>query len=201
MRILVLAALLAAPAAAQEVVGSGVVAGRAVELLSDGTWRERPPTAEGCTPVVGPLAFCSGPPEFTPTDDLEPGSPIDAQWRAGSARFAQVLHDATGEADGVTLDGIEAAVIDNAARFAGVAPQEVEVVATIPALVDEALGRTVVYVVALEGTPFVFQNTLLLLPDDHAQIMTFATGRGPDAELASLHQRFLDAFRIEDAAR
>ena len=192
-----LSAFLLAPAMAQDVVGSGVAAGRAVELMSDGTWRAVPDTPEGCRPVVGPLAFCSGPPAFVPADDLEAGSPIDAQWRAGDGRFAQILHATRGSRDGMTVGGLRSAVIDNAARFAEVDPARIAVLAEVPALLDGVLGTTLVYAVPLDGTSFLFQNTLLLLPTDHAQVMTFAVGAGPDPDMASLHQRFLDEIRVE----
>ena len=101
----------------------------------------------------------------------------------------------------MTAQGLKAAVIDNAARFARVEPGAIEVVAEVPALVDGVLGTTLVYAVPLEGTSFLFQNTLMLLPEDHAQIMTFAVGGEPTADLAGLHRRFLDAVRIDETAR
>ena len=50
--------VLATPAAAQDVVGSGVAGGHAVDLLSNGTWREIERTDEGCLPIEGALSFC-----------------------------------------------------------------------------------------------------------------------------------------------
>ena len=194
------ALLLTLPVAAQDVVGTGIVEGRAVDLLSDGTWRAQAPTADGCRPVAGPVSFCSGPPEFVPAE-LPPGSPIDAQWRAGDARFVQLVHGATGVEDGMTIEGIRAAMIDNAAIFAEVEPSEVKVMAEVPALVDGVLGTTVVYEALLDGTSFLFQNTLILLSEDHAQIMTFGIAQAPTADLAALHERFLDAIAIEPEAR
>jgi hypothetical protein len=49
---------IAASAVAEEIVGEAIVDGARVELLADGTWREVPLTAEGCTRIEGPVSFC-----------------------------------------------------------------------------------------------------------------------------------------------
>ncbi|NDV00778.1 hypothetical protein [Pseudoroseicyclus tamaricis] len=219
MRLLIAAAslCLALPAAAQdapEVIGTAVIEGQDVELLSDGSWRplvEEAPAAraaapeitEGpCAPVTETLAFCGAPESLTAMDPA--GTAFTGVWRptGGSDITFGLMAETAGLSRGVTLEDFVRLVVETAETGAGI---DEEILGFRRALEGETLGHpstTLAYRMPQgPGGTLGFVNTLVMTEDEAIQLLAWQPGPEPTDGLLDAQQAFAALFRPAEDAR
>lgn len=187
-----------AGASAQDVVGTAIVDGRRVELLSDRTWREASGQPEGCSVVDEPVSFCGSPTRWRRSTSRNPE--IDAYYVASDNEFAQIIVETLGRNAGLDLEGFRGIVLEIAGSAMGVRPSEVPVLDTRNVEVDGLDAETVVYQIDVSGVPVVFANTLALGDAFAFQAQTWMAGQTFTDEHRELHDEFLSGLRVEASA-
>lgn len=168
---------LASPAFSQAIVGSSVVDGVLVDLFDDGTWRAQQTRKPGCLAIDTEISFCSTDPAWKMT--RKSTAEVAATLRHDDRHYGQFIIEKVGTADGLTLESLRDLVLEIATSAEGVKPSVVEVTQTkVAGLPAEIL----VYVVSLNGTDFLFANTLVLTEHRTMQIQTWQLGGIPYTE-------------------
>lgn len=186
---------MAMPAVAQSVAGRSAVDGRPVELLSDGTWRyaDRANSAN-CRPVAAVLEFCGSAAIWQETPPLRRTS------RACTASTTDIMRSSSsselGSDDGLTLEFMRKAVIQNVGSYTGVGAEDVPILDVTPGEVDGNSAETIAYQATVDGVPFVFVNTIFLSRKLTVQAVSYSVGTGVTDTHNDIHSRFLDATRI-----
>ena len=135
-----LAVTAATVAGAQNVVGTATVDGHEVELLSDRTWRRVETEVDGCRLVDGPVTFCGDRGRWKRMETSNAG--IDAAYSIDEGSFAMITAGEIGRDRGADEEVFRSYILDTAAqlRRGSTGPGSVEVLARIPAVVDEVAG-------------------------------------------------------------
>lgn len=194
---LVLAVMASGAAIAQSQVGRTIIDGRDVLLFSDQTWRfAEQGGATSCQFVAQPLSFCGAPSIWRPMPDT--GNPdIDGFYQLDERTFGMIILEGLGRTAGVTEQNIQTVVLGNFALRTGVDRSQVPVIEVTDTTLDNRPVRTMVYSGAVDGLPLVFANTLLLLDNHNAQLITYSLGQQfTDAHRAA-HERFLSDIAIQ----
>lgn len=191
--------ILAAPVWAQEasVVGTAILGGKRVELMSDNTWRfSEISAAKTCVPINTLLSFCGSTLTWTPTSAV--GSDFTRLYRNGSRTYGGVIYEDIGSADGMDIEFMRNVVIENAAAFAGIAPGEVPIYGVEDVTVDDVPGETVMYGVNLGALKFVYQNTILNWDHHTMQFVVWTVGDELTDQAREMNADFLDSFDVVD---
>ncbi len=196
---LALAASLALPATAQDtdVVGTTILGGKRVELLSDKTWRfaDLADSNDGkCVPINTVLAFCGTIFDWRPIGTA--GTEFTRQFRHDSRSYAGIIFEELGATDGMDLEFMRNAIIENAAMGAGVRPAEIPIHDAQSTTVDGQPGETIVFSVNFDGLEVTFQNTIVNAPHHNVQFVVWTIGPELTEDGKALHEAFLDAQRI-----
>jgi|GEM_PF-1606695 len=196
---LVLAATLALPVAAQEasVVGTSVLGGKRVELLSDNTWRYAVLAQNDdakCVPINTVLTFCGTIFDWRPLGTT--GTDFTRQFRHDSRSYAGIIHEELGAADGMDMEFMRNAVIEIAAMATGTRPEDVAIHDVRNETVDGQPGETIVYGANIQGLDVMYQNTIVNAPHHNLQFVVWTIGADLTETNVALHKAFLDAQRI-----
>ncbi len=191
---LVGALLLASPGLTQDVVGTSVVNGKTIEILSNSTWRYKEKQATDCSVVKYTLSFCGAGPNWKFTT---PQGDAAAMYQHDAGDYGEFIIEHIGSRRGVTMDFMHNTVLANAASFAGQKTADVPALSDQPISVDGFKGDTVVYKAAPNGMQAIFYNTIVVTPDDTVQIVTFSIGPAATAEGRRLHQSFVDQTHLK----
>ena len=196
---LALTAFLALPVAADNatVVGNAVLGGKRVELLSDNTWRFvdlAEPSDGKCVPINTVLTFCGTIFDWRPVGTT--GTEFLRQFRHDSRTYAGIIYEELGSADGMDMEFMRNAVIENVAAGTGIRPEEVPIFDVRSITIDDLPAETIVYGANFQGLDVIYQNTIVNAPNHNLQfvIWTIASELGDDAK--SLNDSFLNAIRI-----
>ncbi len=190
--LLVFTLVLGTPMFSQTVVGSSVVDGVLVDLFDNGTWREQQAREPGCFAIETDVTFCSTDPAWQLTRKSTPS--VAATLRHDDRHYGQFVIERIGTADGYSMESLRSMILEIATSPEGVPPSVVEVTQTTVAGIP---AETVVYVVGLNGTDFLFANTLVLTEYRTIQIQTWQVGGVPySAEHRALHEGFDMATQI-----
>ena len=186
--------LLAGPVAAQDVVGTSIVTGKRVELLSDHTWRftEARKLPATCIPVNARIAFCGSPLEWWPSSTS--GTDFLRVFRHDDRTYAGMIYEGIGEDDGLMAEVYRELIIRRTADVAGVGANEIPVLSSTATEVEGIAGETLVYGARLAGIAMVFMNTVIVQASYSAQFVTWSLGKEQTAEHVALHAAFLDAI-------
>ena len=202
MRTLVLAlsflSFLLNPTFAQSVLGKAIVDGRAVLILSDGTWRheDEPSTASGdCALVALGLSFCGSSRIWIPIIPFGPDAA--AAYRFDDLHYGQIIAEGIGSEHGLDMAFIRAAVLENAAAASGLIASDIPVLDVRPAEIDGMEAETIVYSAEFNGVSVVSANTMLNLPQRTFQMTTSSIGSQFTDKHQKLHANFLEYIRIE----
>ncbi len=185
------------PAAAQDVIGTAVIGGKKVELLSDQTWRyaEIGTTSDGpCVPIDNRLTFCGSILDWRPISTS--GTEFIRQFRHSERIYAGIIHESLGADDGVDQEFMRNAVIENVAMFTNTRPEEIPIYDVKVTEVDDQSAETIIYGAVYNGLDIVYQNTLINGPDYNLQFVVWSVGKELSEDAASMNENFLSSIRL-----
>jgi hypothetical protein len=189
--------IVSASASAQTQVGRTIIDGRDVLLFSDQSWRFADTgNTSSCRFSSGPLAFCGAPSIWRTMP--ETGNPdIDAFYQLNEQTFGMIILEGLGRAAGVTAENLQAVVLGNFALRVGIDRAQVPVLEIDDLDVDGRPLRTMVYSGSIDGIPLVFANTLLLLDNHNAQLITYSVAQVYSDAHRAAHLQFLSEISIQ----
>ncbi|MBT8409486.1 MAG: hypothetical protein KJN93_07665 [Alphaproteobacteria bacterium] len=185
----------AAPAFAIEKIGSALIGGKRVDIFDNGTWAYTETTQGDCKSLSDTLAFCGEASGWTAT--RPPAPDIIAQYQYDDRNYAQYVLEAVGGDDGMTIEFMRDAVLQNAAAASGVAATDIPVLDVIDVELTGYGGTTVVYVVTINGLNLVFANSIVVADAQSLQAMTFSVGKSYTDAHKALHASFLSHTRFQ----
>jgi hypothetical protein len=183
---------------AQEVVGTSVIDGLAVELLNDQTWRYRngEEPIDGCEIVVPGVQFCglmNGWLKYP-----EPNVAVNAAYRLDSLNYAHLVIEAAGTDQGIDAAFMLKAVLQAAANGQGVPVVDIPVLDAYSSAVSGIQCETIAYAVTLDGVDFIYFNTFVLSPDRAMQAITVSLASEMTDNMRHNHADFLNYIRIDE---
>ena len=97
------------------VVGTTVLGGKRVELLSDNTWRfsEFSSSEQGCVPINTVLEFCGSILDWRPSGTQ--GTDFTRVFKRNARTYAGIIYEEIGEADGLDIEAMRNIAIENVA--------------------------------------------------------------------------------------
>lgn len=185
----------AVPAFAQQVVGTSLIDGRPVQLMSDFTWKYLTPAPAGCDAVQGTVAFCSVNSGWTRISSASPD--IAAEYRLDDKNYGEFIVESLGIDDGITPDKYRDLVIQNAASAAKVQPKDIVTFGLDSAEIDGVAGTTIAYEMKMDDLPIVFINTMIMEKHRTTQVVTFHIGGNVTDSMRSVHKAFLAATHLK----
>ncbi|WP_208349092.1 hypothetical protein [Pseudaestuariivita rosea] len=183
-------------AALADIVGTAVVDGKKVELNSDGTWAYVEAADSDCQTLHPILSFCGDPDIWV--SGQPPNADIIAQYRYDDRHYGQFIVEALGANDGMSLEFMRDAVLQNAAAASGVPVSQIEVLEVTPVELSGQSGEQIVYKVRLNGLPIVMANSVLVSDSHTVQAMTFAIGQEYSVEHRSLNRTFMELTELDN---
>lgn len=196
---LLTASFIALPLAAQnaKVVGTAIVDGQRVELLSDRSWRyaEAATTERGCAEINHVLQLCGVSDRWTSLDTT--GTEFIRQFRLNSRTYSGIIYEELGAADGLTAEFMRQAVLENAAMFTGVRAEDIPVISIDTLTVDENPAERVVYGAKFNGLDIVYQNTIVNAANHNIQVVVWSVGAELTDEAQNANADFINAIRID----
>jgi hypothetical protein len=194
---IVLALLPLTPAAAQDVIGTSVIGGKRIEILSDNTWRYSDFDRKGdgpCVPIDNRLTFCGSILDWRPMNTT--GTDFVRQFKHSERIYAGVIHENLGASDGVDNEYMRNIVIENVAMFTNVRPEEIPIFGVEPVEVDGTPAETIVYGAIFNGLDIVYQNTLINGDDFNLQFVVWSVGDQLSEDAVEMNANFLSSFRL-----
>ena len=186
------------PAVAEDaaVIGTAVLGGKRVELLSDNTWRfaEFGDEDPSCVPINSVLSFCGTIFDWRPIDTS--GTEFLRQFQHDSRIHAGILYEEVGAADGMDMDFMRNAVIENAAMGTGVRPEEIPIHAATLGDVDGHPSETITYGATFNGLDFVYQNTIVNFDHHNLQFVVWSVGDTANDKARAASDNFIQSMRI-----
>ncbi len=191
---------LAAFHAAAEQVGTAVVKGRTVILDGNGTWRYKddaqgPPSADGCD-TVEVLEVCAGKLGWTKVRNENIGDYSVLYVNSGKYYFG-IIVEPYGTEDGVNMESLQRAIIENAATFTNTTPSAIPVLGTESEVKGLPGFRSVTYSPSMSGTPFVFRNMFSVLPKQSIQMVFWGIGKQASPEFTGKVDEALKQIRVK----
>jgi hypothetical protein len=183
-------------ATAQTLVGTAIVGGKKVELLSDNSWRYADTEQGACRSVHLQVLFCA--PQGDWKKIKAPSSEITAAFSKDDRNYLMFIVEEIGSDLGVTQEVLRQTVIENAAFGAGIDPANVPILELNPAEVGGQAGETAVYAVTLGGLPVVIANTMVIRPDLTVQVVQYTIGKEYKDAQKRLVQQILDEVKIDE---
>jgi len=182
------------PVQAQEILGTSVIGGKRIEILSGGTWRFKKNAPGPCLPLSTKLSFCGS---FLDWKPVGPGSTeIIAQYRHDDKTYGMFIIEDLGAADGMTAEYMRNSVLENAASGSGVQIRDVPVLDIYESELGEYTGETMIYGTTLDGLPMVMANTTIVTNDTTLQVVTYEISKDYTPKHAKLHRSFLRDTRL-----
>lgn len=189
--------LLPIHAFSQDKVGSSIVSGRTVDLLSDFTWRYRVEenTGDNCIAVSPELDFCG----------IEQGwnrigaasNEIAAQFRLDDRNYGIFVVEKLGQEDGMTLEYMRAAVIKGFATRIGLSTEDIIVHDTEDGNIGGGKSTLLIYSGQWKGLPVIYFNTIVSKPKRTFQIATYTVGATLSDHARKTHSDFLSLVNFK----
>ncbi len=184
---------------AQEVVGTGFVDGRKVELRSDNTWAfaDKPvlslPGSEDCLPINGSYEFCGKDLGWRVAQKIA----IDAaaSFSLNDRTYGLVITEALGVQDGMSLDFMAGAVISNAAVALNIRDEDITIFSTTDGQMFGDPSREMAYGADVDGLRFVYFNTLVVRETETLQFLMFSIGPEPTDTMREANSDFIAAMK------
>lgn len=181
-------------ATAQSVVGTAIVNGERVELLSDHTWRPVVRSSgSGCIRLGGAFSACIGGTSWQAVPDNNPE--IAALFRYDDTAYALVISESFGSSDGASHELMRRVVLQHAAEGSNTTMPQIPV---LDVSETELLGQDaerIVYSVDFDGVEIVYVNTIMILPDRTFQFATYTLGQARAERFEPVHASFLATLR------
>ena len=182
---------------AQSLVGTTIIDGRKVELLSNNTWRfaAKETANDRCKLVFGTVYFCGD--DFTWKRNPNPPPNVAAQYQYDARNWGQFTAENIGKKDGVTTELIRSTTIKFTAIATGVSEADIPILANYDSQVSGMAGNTLVYGANFNGVDLVFANTILVTNDQTLQAITYMIGSTTFTnEARQFHNEFLQLVEI-----
>ena len=179
----------------QNVIGSTIVEGRHVQLMSDFTWKYETPTASTCQGIEDGVSFCGVAAGWTQIEHHN--KEIAAQFRLNDRNYGVFIVGKLGSDDGISTELLLDLAIKNAAQAANMQAKDVTTVGPESAVVDGLPGETISYFLKIESLPAVFTNTIVVDKHRAVQIVTYGFGQTLSDEMKLNHKNFLAATHLK----
>lgn len=189
--------VMAMPATANEVIGTGEVGGRAVELLDDKSWRYKTPlmgrSSGKCEIIKDYVEFCN-----TLAWDVS-GSVGDASaiYAVNDRTYVMLIIEQLGRADGVTADYMVEVTHWNAAEAFNIQQESLNVHYTRSKRARGYDYTTTSYSGKMKGLPFTFVNNIYVGDRYTVQAAVYTVG-GLSPKLEATSVDFLDRLSFLD---
>ncbi|MCP3972325.1 MAG: hypothetical protein GY717_18775 [Rhodobacteraceae bacterium] len=185
-------------ATAQDVIGSAVVGGKKIEILSDQTWRYQSRTEiSKCVPVHSDVSFCGSILNWRPQAKSGYFSAIFSH----SARiYGGLIIEDIGTNDGINHEYMRGTVLETAADAVGVAVEYIPVLDVFHQEVDGREAETIVYGARVDGVGFVYANTISIAENLTVQALVWGVGTEFTDKHRMWNEDFLENLRIETEA-
>ncbi len=184
------------PVLASEILGTSIVDGRKVEILSDGTWRFSEPLPEDCQSLTSQLLLCATDSKWTKVAPAT--ADITAQFRHNDTTYGLIIVEDIGAKQGLTNELMREIVLDNAAAAIGFDRDDVSVVSVDDTQLFGKPAETLSYFMEIDGLPVLYRNTVLIDADQTVQALTYEVARELTTEHKSLHTEYLQELRWRD---
>lgn len=181
---------------AQNIVGTALIGGKKVELLSNNTWRYQGTTESECQNLGLGLNFCGAKDVWQWSQP--PNNDTAAQYYYDDRHYGQFIVEGLGSDDGMTTEFMREAVVANGATATGVRPSDVPVLDVFDTEIDGVPSETVVYGMNFDGLDVVFANTITILPKRTFQSIVFAIGTDYSERHQDLKAELISLIKIED---
>ncbi|MEM9319562.1 MAG: hypothetical protein AAGA70_11230 [Pseudomonadota bacterium] len=182
---------------AQSVVGSSTVDGRAVELLSNNTWRFSATSAapEGCFLIELPVSLCGGTDRWQRVP-VSPTPAVDAMFQLDDRNYAMLIIEGVGRMDGLTEQSLQEIVLFNASSAAGVPPSAIPILESYETTIDGQSYPTFTFSAEVQGLSFVYNVSLILQDRSAIQVTTYTIGAGLQPNQRTLHNDFASRLQV-----
>lgn len=181
-------------ALAQDIIGTTVLGGKRVDLLSDGTWKFATSDLSNCVAIHKFVEFCGSIFNWHPISSENVN--YTAIFRYDDSNYAGLIIEDIGRADGYNYEFFRRFVIEQAAEVSDVPFEQIPVHSFSDTIIDEKEAETISYGAKIDGVGFVYSNTVFI--DEHLTIQAMAWSVG--TEFSDLHQevhkKFIDALKI-----
>ena len=159
-------------------VGTAVVNGRVVVLDGDGTWKykdaaESDAAASGCDTAKDIQVCVKG----AGWREVRRQADFHLMYAYGDKYYLGVIAEPYGAKDGLTYEGLQAAIIGNAASGAGTTEDKIPVTGTDAEIKGQKGLRSISYTATISGTPFVFHNVYKVYQNKSIQCVFWGIGK------------------------
>jgi len=149
-------------------------------------------TQSNLTPPAKPsqknLEFCGDKNLWTRT--VAATAELAAQYSYDDRHYAIIIAEDLGDADGLTLEFMRSAAIQNAAAGASVQPEDVTIFDSSDRLFDGFNASQIVYGIEMEGVNVVYSNVIVSKNTETFQLIVYAVG----STYTDTHQQIMDEF-------
>jgi hypothetical protein len=191
----VAAVLAAAPAFAQQIVGTSVVGGRPVQIMSDYTWRYVSPAPAGCENVQDGVLFCGKARGWERIDSSN--KEVTASYRRSDRSYAMLIVERIGSEQGMTPELMRRAILGHAASATGLQAKDITTFGVESKTIGGIPAETISYAVKMDGLPLVFTNTVFIEKNRTVQIATYGLGVALTDEMKADHKSFVEATQLK----
>jgi len=180
---------------ASDLVGTGFVKGKVVQLFDDGTWKYLvKPENPGCETVHEFVDFCATNTNWKPW----PGAKFDFDklYNHDERHFAGLIVEKLGTVDGMTKEGMINSVLSIAADASKTSVEEIPVHSVTETKTDDVDGMQVVYGAKIDGLNVVYANSITVQEALTIQVVTWAIGKEFTPVHQDLHKDFNGGVQI-----
>lgn len=174
MAIAALAMFLPAESRAEDVIGSGAVNGRKVEIMRNFTWRFADQASDACFVVDAHIDFCGASAGWGVMGN-NPAN-ITAAFIKNEREYAFFIAENAGGVNGLSLDSLEKVVVQNLATAMGIGRLNVPIFETRSPDFYGKNARSIAALVRLDGAEFVLINTFWVDDGRNGQMFTYTYG-------------------------
>ena len=195
----VLALLAPAALLAQDVIGTAIVGGRKIQILSDNTWQFEDQLGAPCFVIDADLSFCGRPSGWSLLGNKPPQ--ITAAFERNRSDYAFFVTEAAGSSVGMSLDFLGEAVIGNVANGMGVSPADVPVFFSESVEFYGKPARRVALQAKLNGVFFIFINTYWVEANKAGQVFTYTFGDQLRDSDVALHKQVVSSLSFAESSK
>jgi hypothetical protein len=179
-------------------VGTAVVDGRVVILDSDGTWKyqdapEASVAESGCD-TAKDIQVCV---KQAGWREVRKQADFHLMYAYGDKYYLGIIAEPYGTKDGMTYEGLQAAIIGNAASGAGTSEDKVPVLATDAEIRGQKGLRSITYTATISGTPFIFHNVYKVYRDKSIQCVFWGIGKEVPEDFMAVVNKTLPHIKFD----
>ena len=188
-------AMVGAQLQARDLVGTGFIEGKIVQLFSDGTWAYLVESSDpDCKFVHELVEFCKTDMRWRPQSGVT--FDFDKLYSHDERHYGGLIIEEIGTADGNSIEGMITTVLTFAADAAGVTIEQIPVHSVAETQLDGFDAKTVVYGARIDGINYVYANSIIVEELLTIQALTWSVGKEFSAKHQELTSDFLSGIRI-----